>query len=140
MWFSSIEVSKEAPPSSLRVRHHLQHHGVGGGDESTRPERSTEPPQFLHHVGVAIVHIQVVIATHGVGLHVEDAEGEHNHIAFWDLEFRERAEKALSQSVGNIQSNGGVICSAGLVTHCNTPGTFAVGFVVVGKSFTAHKA
>lgn len=100
MWFSSIEVSQEAPPSSLRVAPHLQHYGVSGGDESTRPERSTEPPQLLHHVGVAIVHIQVVIATHGVSLQVKNAEREHDHIALWDLKFKERAEQALGQYVG----------------------------------------
>ena len=80
------EVSHEAPPPGAGVRHHLQHHGVGGGEERPRPERSAEAAQLLHRVGVAVVNVQVVVATRGVGLQVEEAEGEHDHVALGDLQ------------------------------------------------------
>ena len=85
MWFPSLVVSREPPTSCTAVRHHLQHHGVGGRDESPGPERPTAPAQLLHGVGVAVVHIQVVIATGGVGLQVKHAEGKHDNVALGDL-------------------------------------------------------
>lgn len=75
MGLSCLVVGYKSPSSSGRIRHHVQHHGVRGGHESTWPEGSAEAAQLLHHVGVAIVNVQVVIATEGVSLQVEDPEG-----------------------------------------------------------------
>lgn len=86
MWLSSTEVGQESSSSGGFVRHHLQHHGVGGGDQSPGPERAAETAQLLHQAGVAVVDVQVVVAAGGVGLQVEEAEGYHDHVAFWDLE------------------------------------------------------
>lgn len=85
MWLSTAEESQEATPSSARVRHHLQHHQVGGGDESPGPERSAEAAQLLHRVRVTVVHVHVVIATGRVSLQVEDTELEHDHLTLWNL-------------------------------------------------------
>lgn len=80
------EGGDEASSPGALVRHHLQHHGVGGGDDGARPERPTEAPQLLHQAGVTVVDVQVVVTTGGVGLHVEEAEGQHHHVTLWDLE------------------------------------------------------
>lgn len=86
MWFSSTEKGQEPSSSPAGVRHHLHHHGVGGGDERSRAERPAEAAQFLHRVRVTIVHVQVVIATGGVSLHIKDTELEHDHLALWDTD------------------------------------------------------
>lgn len=85
MRFSGAEVGQEPSSSGAFVRHHLQHHGVGGGDERAGPEGATEPAQLLHQAGVAVVDVQVVVAAGGVGLQVEEAEGQHDHVALGDL-------------------------------------------------------
>ena len=74
MWLPCVKGSEKASSSCAVVRHHLQHHGVGGGDEGARPERPTETAQLLHQARVTIVHVQVVIPTGGVSLHVKEAE------------------------------------------------------------------
>lgn len=85
MWLSTTEESQEATPSPARVRHHLQHHEVGGGHKRSRPERSTEAAQLLYHIRVTVVHIHVVIATGRISLQVEETELEHDHLTHWNL-------------------------------------------------------
>lgn len=86
VWLPRAEVSQKASSSRGVVRHHLQHHGVGGGDERPGPERPAETAQLLHQARVTVVDVQVVVATGGVGLDVEEAEGEHDHMTLGDLE------------------------------------------------------
>lgn len=86
MWFPCAEGGQEASSSSGVVRHHLQHHGVGGGDEGAGPERPAETTQLLNQARVTVVDVQVVVPTGGVGLHIEEAEREHDHMTLWDLE------------------------------------------------------
>lgn len=85
MWLPGTEVGQESSSSGGLIRHHLQHHGVGGRDQGPRPERPAEAAQLLHQAGVAVVDVQVVVAAGGVGLQVEEAEGYHDHVALWDL-------------------------------------------------------
>lgn len=85
MWLPRAEESNKASSSSRFVGHHIQHHGVGGGDDCAGPERPTETTQLLHQSGVTIVDVQVVVATGGVGLHVEEAERQHDDMTLWDL-------------------------------------------------------
>lgn len=80
------EGSQEASSSRGVVRHHLQHHGVGGGDEGAGSERPAETAELLHQTRVAVVDVQVVVATGGVSLQVEEAERQHDYVALGDLE------------------------------------------------------
>ena len=86
MWFSCTEGGQEASSSSGVVWHHLQHHSVGGGDEGAGPEGPTEATQLLNQARVTVVDVQVVVPTGGVGLHVKEAEREHDHMTLWDLD------------------------------------------------------
>ena len=83
---NAAEVANKAAALVPLVGDHLQHHGVAGGDQRAWPEGSTEATQLLHHVGVAVVGVQVVVATEGVRLHVHHAERQHDHVAFRHLE------------------------------------------------------
>lgn len=85
MRLSGTEVRQKSSSSGGFIRHHLQHHGVGGRDESAGPERAAETAQLLHQAGVAVVDVQVVVAAGGVGLQIEEAEGDHDHVTFRDL-------------------------------------------------------
>lgn len=85
MWLPCGEGSQKASSPGGVVRHHLQHHGVGSGDEGAGPERAAEPAQLLHQAGVTVVDVQVVVPTGGVGLHVKEAERQHDHMTLWDL-------------------------------------------------------
>lgn len=89
MWLPGTEGGQKASSSGSIIRYHLQHHGVGGGDESPWSKRPAEAAQLLHQTGVTVVDVQVVVATGGVGLHVEEAEREHDHMTLWDLEEEE---------------------------------------------------
>ena len=100
MWLPCAEGSQKPPPSGGLVRHHLQHHGVGGGDEGAGPERPAETTQLLHQAGVAVVDVEVVVAAGGVGLHVEEAERQHDHVTLWDLQ---GATGALSLGIGSLK-------------------------------------
>lgn len=84
-----VKVAEEAAAPGGRVRHHLHHHGVGGGDQSAWTERPTEATQLLHRVGVTVIHVHVVISTQRVRLQVEEPEGQHHHAPLRDLEERE---------------------------------------------------
>lgn len=97
MRLPSMERGQEASSSGGVVRDHLQHHGVGGGDEGARSECPTETTQLLHQTGVTIVDVKVVKATGGVRLHVEEAEREHDHMTLWDLGVTTIFQHALCQ-------------------------------------------
>lgn len=68
MRFPPTEISQKSSSSCAAIRRHLQHHGVGGGDEGSGSERPTEAAQFLHCVRVSIIHIHVVVAAGGIRL------------------------------------------------------------------------
>lgn len=86
MWLPGAEGSQESSSAGGFIRHHLQHHGVGGGDEGAWSERPAEAAQLLHQTGVTVVDIEVVVAAGGVRLHVEEAEREHDHMTLGHLD------------------------------------------------------
>lgn len=86
VWFDCTEIGHKSSTVRLFVSHHLQHHGVCGWNESAGAEGSTKSAQFLHQVGKSVVDVEIVVATLRVGLQVKNAESEHDHIAFWDLD------------------------------------------------------
>ncbi len=132
MWLSSIEVGQEPSSSCSWIWYHLYHHGVGCRNESSRPERSTEMPELLYHVRVSVIHIHIVVATERISLQVKNPEGQRDYIALWNLVERDRVLKGFYSGIRYPE--------CGVWTHCDVPGTFAVGFVERWESFTAHKA
>lgn len=99
MWFSSTEEGQESSASSAGVGHHLQHHGVGRGDERSRPKGSTEAAQLLHSVRVTVIHVHIVVSTRGVSLQVKNPELDHDHLALWDLRKRKLLTASSRQNI-----------------------------------------
>jgi len=87
---------------------------------------------------MAVVNIQIVVAALGVSLQVKNAECEHDHVSFWDLE-TERLW--MSQTRRHWVRKESVLRHvAGEVTHGDAPGAFAVGFVEGWEALAANEA
>lgn len=86
--FGSAEIGHKPSTLCLPISHHLEHHGVCGGNKSAGPESPTKPTQFMHQAGLAVVNVQIVVAALWVSLQVENAEIEHDHVSLRDLKTR----------------------------------------------------
>lgn len=106
VWLPGAKGSQESSSSCGFIRHHLQHHGVGGGDEGTWSERPAEAAQFLHQTGVTVVDVEVVVAAGGVCLQVKEAEREHDHVTFRDLDGGGGGGRLAKYSVKQKQCRG----------------------------------
>lgn len=85
MWFCASKVGEETPPPGSWVWLHVQHHGVGGGDERAWTKCPAEATQLLHCVGVPVIHVHKIVSAQSVGLQIKNPKGERDHIAIWDL-------------------------------------------------------
>lgn len=97
---AAAKPDEEAPAAGPFVGHHPQQHPVAGGQDGPGAEGPAVTAQALRLQGrVSVEDLQVVVAAGRLGLQVEDAEGEHHHLALRHLQGRGR-QLGSSQALG----------------------------------------